>query len=86
MSAVDPRADDAVPAVTSRAVPVRTYVTWTALALMTVSSVASLRPARSSPTVASRPESWRSSRRTAPTRFLRCRSSSTRVFDTVVRT
>ena len=45
MSAVDPTADDAVPAVTSRAVPVRTYVTWTALALMTVSSVASLRPA-----------------------------------------
>jgi len=45
MSAVDPTADDAVPAVTSRVVPVRTYVTWTALALMTVSSVASLRPA-----------------------------------------
>ena len=45
MSAVDPTADDAVPAVTSRAVPVRTYVTWSALALMTVSSVASLRPA-----------------------------------------
>jgi hypothetical protein len=41
MSAVDPTADDAVPAVTSRAVPDRTCATWTALALMTVSSVAS---------------------------------------------
>jgi glutamate:GABA antiporter len=45
MSAINPAADDAVPASTSRAVPARTYVTWTALALMTVSSVASLRPA-----------------------------------------
>ena len=45
MSAVDPTAGDAVPAATSGAVPARTYVTWTALALMTVSSVASLRPA-----------------------------------------
>jgi amino acid transporter len=45
MSALDPTADDAVPAATTRAVPARTYVTWTALALMTVSSVASLRPA-----------------------------------------
>ena len=45
MSAIDPTADDAVPAATSRAIPARTYVTWTALALMTVSSVASLRPA-----------------------------------------
>jgi hypothetical protein len=43
MSAVDPTADDAVPAATSRAVPVRAYVTWAALALMTVSWVASLR-------------------------------------------
>ncbi len=45
MSAVDPTADDVVPVVTPRAVDVRTSVTWTALALMTVSSVASLRPA-----------------------------------------
>ena len=45
MSAIEPTADDAVPAATSRAIPARTYVTWTALALMTVSSVASLRPA-----------------------------------------
>ena len=45
MSAIDPTADDAVPAATSRAIPARAYVTWTALALMTVSSVASLRPA-----------------------------------------
>src|SRR3954467_8786806 len=47
MSSLDPTADGAVPA--AKAVPAkrtaRTYVTWSALALMTVSSVASLRPA-----------------------------------------
>ena len=32
-------------AIGKRAVPATSYITWTALALMTVSSVASLRPA-----------------------------------------
>jgi amino acid transporter len=46
MSSVDPTADGVVPAAaTRRTATARTYVTWTALALMTVSSVASLRPA-----------------------------------------
>src|SRR5512133_1180631 len=45
MSAVDPTAEGAVPAARARTTSARTYVTWTALALMTVSSVASLRPA-----------------------------------------
>src|SRR3954447_18376348 len=38
-------ADRSVPATARRAVVGRTYIPWTALALMTVSSVASLRPA-----------------------------------------
>jgi glutamate:GABA antiporter len=45
MSSADATADGAVPAAASRKASARTYVTWSALALMTVSSVASLRPA-----------------------------------------
>ena len=55
MSAVDPTADGprasepaAAPAARAR-VPARAYISWVALALMTTSSVASLRP---SPTMA----------------------------------
>ncbi|TDE92596.1 amino acid permease [Occultella glacieicola] len=50
MSAIDAAADGAVPKGTARAkVPARAWISWTALALMTTSSVASLRP---SPTMA----------------------------------
>ena len=55
MSAIDPAAGDPAatgpaPAAAARArVPARAYISWVALALMTTSSVASLRP---SPTMA----------------------------------
>ena len=45
MSSVESTADGAVPAAAARVATKPNYITWAALALMTVSSVASLRPA-----------------------------------------